>query len=379
MKAKSFKERGQALILITLAAIGLVGITGLAIDGSAKFSDRRHAQNAADAAALAGALAKANAESAGDDAATVWTELSTAALDRAADNDYDGNLVSNVVEVYSPPVSGPYIGKDLYVQVIITSYVDTFFSKVLGIAQTQNVVQATALAGKGGSIAYGASVVAMNPNPNCSSGGGSGGGSFDVGGNGEIHLSGGGMFVNSSASCGYSQTSCSVLLTMDSGVGISSAGSAINQTCGTPAPQSTTAEPILIPDGIVYPDKPAECGMAAPAPTHLGGNDWRIYPGYYTDFPQAGLIGNNKNIELASGVYCVDNNIHWWRNLYRAGWHQRRHDLHYQWSQFQYEHQQPDHAGRIQFRRLCRLSGHPGRDAEHTSELHDQRRQLPGD
>jgi hypothetical protein len=311
MKTNSFKERGQALILITLAAIGLVGITGLAIDGSAKFSDRRHAQNAADAAALAAALAKANAESAGDDDATVWTELSTAALNRADDNGYDGDLVSNVVEVYSPPISGPYAGKDLYVQVIITSYVDTFFSKVLGIAQTQNIVQATALSGKGGSIAYGASVVSMNPNPGCSSGGGSGGGSFDVGGNGEIHLSGGGMFVNSGASCGYSQTSCSVTLTMSSGVGISSAGSAINQTCGTPVPQSTTAEQILVPDEIVYPDKPAECSTAAPTPTNVAGDDWLIYPGYYTDFPQAGLIGANKNIELAPGVYCVDNDVHW--------------------------------------------------------------------
>ncbi len=184
---------------------------------------------------------------------------------------------------------------------------------MLGIAQTQNVVQATALAGQGGKIAYGASVVSMNPNPNCSAGAGSGGGSFDVGGNGEIHLSGGGMFVISSATCGYSQTSCSVILTMDSGVGISSAGSAINQTCGTPVPQSTTAEQILIPDEIVYPDKPAECGMAATAPTNnpSGSDSWTIYPGYYTDFPQAGLIGNNKEITMSPGVYCVDGDVHW--------------------------------------------------------------------
>src|SRR5690349_12199708 len=55
---KQSSQRGQALILIALAAIGLFGITGLAIDGGAKFSDRRHAQNAADTAALAAALQK---------------------------------------------------------------------------------------------------------------------------------------------------------------------------------------------------------------------------------------------------------------------------------------------------------------------------------
>ncbi len=55
MKPKLLSERGQALILITFAAIGLFAVAGLAIDGTAKYSDRRHAQNAADTAALAGA------------------------------------------------------------------------------------------------------------------------------------------------------------------------------------------------------------------------------------------------------------------------------------------------------------------------------------
>lgn len=37
--------RGQALVLIALAAVGLFAFAALAIDGSAVFSDRRHAQN----------------------------------------------------------------------------------------------------------------------------------------------------------------------------------------------------------------------------------------------------------------------------------------------------------------------------------------------
>ena len=51
-------EKGQALVLITLAAIGLFAFAALAIDGSAVFSDRRHAQNAADTASLEAALTK---------------------------------------------------------------------------------------------------------------------------------------------------------------------------------------------------------------------------------------------------------------------------------------------------------------------------------
>ncbi len=58
MKFHSVSERGQVLVIIAIAIIGLVGITGLAIDGSIILADRRHAQNAADTSSLAGAMAK---------------------------------------------------------------------------------------------------------------------------------------------------------------------------------------------------------------------------------------------------------------------------------------------------------------------------------
>ena len=48
-------KRGQALIVIALAAVALVGMVGLVVDGGRGFLDRRKAQNAADAAARGGA------------------------------------------------------------------------------------------------------------------------------------------------------------------------------------------------------------------------------------------------------------------------------------------------------------------------------------
>src|SRR5574342_74954 len=142
MRSKINRERGQALILIALAMVGLVAIVGLAIDGSAKFSDRRHAQNAADTAAMAAALAKVTALMAGDpntpsecppslgSPSTVCTELLAAGFARATDNGYAGDLVNNTVEIHSPPISGYYStvsNKYEYVQVIITSHVKTSF------------------------------------------------------------------------------------------------------------------------------------------------------------------------------------------------------------------------------------------------------------
>jgi Flp pilus assembly protein TadG len=73
------KERGQALIMIAFAAVGLFALTALAIDGGAAFSKDRQAQNAADAAALAGALAltRATDAAAGHTAALAAADAST--------------------------------------------------------------------------------------------------------------------------------------------------------------------------------------------------------------------------------------------------------------------------------------------------------------
>jgi uncharacterized membrane protein len=47
-------ENGQALVLIALAFVAMLGFVALAIDGGMIYSDRRFAQNGADAASLAG-------------------------------------------------------------------------------------------------------------------------------------------------------------------------------------------------------------------------------------------------------------------------------------------------------------------------------------
>jgi hypothetical protein len=85
----------------------------------------------------------------------------------------------------------------------------------------------------------------------------------------------------------------------------------IDQHCGTNLPENESASQIQIPEEVYMPERPVQCSLTAALPTHLPNGDWRIYPGYYTDFPQAGLIGQNQNIELAPGIYCVDGDIHW--------------------------------------------------------------------
>jgi len=135
-RRNNFGERGQALVLIAIGALVLFAFTALTIDGSAVFSDRRHAQNAADTSALAAALAKTRG----------GANWQTVGLNRASSNKYDNNGTTNWVTVYSPPVDGPYAGNTEYVQVKITSIVKMKFATLLGVSQLTNKVQAVARA-----------------------------------------------------------------------------------------------------------------------------------------------------------------------------------------------------------------------------------------
>jgi hypothetical protein len=198
-------ERGQALILISLAAVGLFAIAGLGIDGSAKFSDRRHAQNAADTAAMAGALARLRAE---DQEPALTAEqikdiMVDAALDRARDNGYDGDLVRSQVWVYScdaiagtsPGDCGPYNGDPNYVEVVITSHINTYFARVIGINQLHNTVRAVAMSQDSHkSELYGGDAIVALAKGQCKT--------IWFSGTARPHIVGGGVFSNSSLDCG---------------------------------------------------------------------------------------------------------------------------------------------------------------------------------
>ena len=168
-------ERGQALVIVALALIGLIAITGLAIDGSMALADRRHAQNAADTAALAAALSYVRAcENTGCDTAAEMASAKAAleidALDRALSNGYTGDLLHSEVEVYTcddadASCSAPYAGDSDYVQVVIKSHLETTFARIVGIPKMHNTVQAVALAKSSinGAPFDGAAVVGLNP------------------------------------------------------------------------------------------------------------------------------------------------------------------------------------------------------------------------
>ena len=289
MKSKQLKEHGQALIIIALAMVGLVAIVGLAVDGSAVFADQRHAQNAADTAAMAAAYAKV------DELATstnpnvnvpatcpppsgtpsdACAALINAGLDRAISNGYGDNIAKSTVKIYSPPTTGYYQGDDDYVQVLITSTVNTTFMKVVGRNEFTHTVQAVALAKPRFNLAEGAMIISYDPDPNCSTTG-TGGYSVQVNGSATVNLDGGGIFLNSDETCGFKIPNCADLNIINGGgintVGANNINIPDGCTFDPPVNKNYDQEPVIIPDDIYWPPVPKECSMSgSPAPKFLG-------------------------------------------------------------------------------------------------------------
>ncbi|HSL45861.1 MAG TPA: Tad domain-containing protein, partial [Anaerolineales bacterium] len=157
-------EKGQALILIVLAAIGLFAFAALAIDGSRVYSTKRHAQNAADTAVMAAALAYTRNNS------ISLADLEQKAEDRATDNGYDNGDTNDVTVtvVDITPASGlcpgDTAGKDITVDIV--SYVDTTFARVIGRDEVTTAVTATSRACGyyRASLFDGNAIVGLNPN-----------------------------------------------------------------------------------------------------------------------------------------------------------------------------------------------------------------------
>jgi len=223
-------EKGQALILITLAAVGLFAFAALAIDGSMAFSNKRHAQNAADTAALAGALSYAREGN--------TANVETVALARASSNGYttDGTKTEVTVTITDVPEEecpGDATGKDITVN--IESLMNTTFAKVVGRDQIASGATATSRACgyKLVPLFDGHAIVGLNDTraPDCAL-------AFDTGNSSSVTwtIEGSGVFSNS---CAFSKEEDTI--TFDPGLCVSTVGGVDSQSEWNCTPEPATA------------------------------------------------------------------------------------------------------------------------------------------
>ena len=280
-------EKGQALVLIALAAVGLFGFTALSIDGGMVFSDRRHAQNAADTAVLAAALARVRSVSDPDGAAV------TAGFARASSNGYDTDANSTVeVNICDEPgivCEGMPAGANPsdYVRVKIVSIVHTTFARIVGRQTVTNVVTAVAKAEVGGPspVFDGSALVALSQTDPDAVG---------AGGNVNLDINNSGIFSNSSDTCAMSGNG-------NINVSVDTAYNIVGGYCESGS-VNLNGGPIQSTSQIEYPPD-----LDIPAPTITCSGDGQITPdatpNHYTIHP-----GNFPSLTLNNGTYTFVGN-----------------------------------------------------------------------
>ncbi|MCC7118868.1 MAG: hypothetical protein IT310_10120 [Anaerolineales bacterium] len=293
-----FSEKGQAIIIVVFALIGLISAAALAIDGGRAYIERGKVQTAADAAALSGALARVEQRD--------WREY---ALASALANGYDNNGTTNIVELNTPPISGPNANDSEYIQVIITSKIPTYFGVVIGVPEitvsSQSVSQTKPA--EFGPMFDGYAIVSLAPTSKCED---EGKRSFWITGEATISLTGGGLFVNSNnPDCAFiQQGSGSVRIVDDSPFSIVGGVRIQKPKLLTPYPPQTGAFPLTYPPPFQMPKIGCGKNEAEVSGGYIGPNGKltgaTLSPGSWgEDFPPPGVT------YLEPGVYCIGGNI----------------------------------------------------------------------
>lgn len=270
-------ESGQALVLLAISIVVLLAFAGLAIDGGILYTERRRAQNAADAAAMAGALGILNG----------WDPV-TAAYGRTADNGFDNNQADNWVTVQWPPAEGANAGDWNYLLVRIRARVKPVFAHLVYAGELENTVTAVARAKppRSSPLLAGQALVGLAPH-GCSV--------VWSHGNNMSSIEGSGIFVNSDdPDCALVSNGGNQLVVTGGEIRVVGGWEIGNNSSITPTPISA-AQPVSVPD-----IEPPTCTQEAVVnnATHT------VTPGNVSS-----LDFNNGDWTLEPGIYCVTDGL----------------------------------------------------------------------
>lgn len=303
-------EHGQALVLLVLGMVALLGFTALAVDGGMLYSDRRYAQNSADSASLAGGSAAAMYFENHDVRYSTWNCSSAgvsggaaaarqAAISRAADNgftiDEDDSDKHGVTTQCGTDNSAFNYWTDKYLDIKTRLTMDTrsaFAHFVFGGALRNSVVAVVRVRPRL-PLALGHAIVSLNPKQDCS--GNQNGVVFN--GNIEVSINGGGVFSNG---CMVGDGT-SLDVNVNNG-GIFYVGELDTNHPSTFEPAATQASGMLPPFAFdeFVPDCSAVAHYGSPSNAYQNHASGVIPPGNYTS------INANGNITLVGGgLYCL--------------------------------------------------------------------------
>ena len=288
-------EEGQAVVLFAILMLALLFAVGLAIDAGQLYSAKRSEQEAADAAAFAGAVVLYQ-QGTGDqaivaartDALTNGYSSGTCALNTPGP--CTDAATQTTVTVNWPPLVGIYAGNIKHVEVEITRQVRT---SLVPAEAAFNPVRARGVAGSE-PLNNGYAIMALDRGNTC--------GSFNTQSNGDVHLTGGGILVNSTcATAAINQQNNPARFTVQSPYPLDVAGNATGYWAADGIPVNPGHN--QIPDPFAgFPAPPTVglpvCNSLAACQDGLGNQT----PGIYT----VNLGGSgNTNMTMNSGIYIL--------------------------------------------------------------------------
>ncbi len=294
-------ESGQVMAFLAIVFVILVVIAALAIDGGMLFSDRRHAQNAADASSLAGGSGAAyymrlhnvnyNAFVCGTSGTTNTAYAAeTAAITQSALNDYviDNDVSDNhgVDVVCAINDLGSYEDKHLDIITKITRDTSTNFVHLIYDGPWRNEVEAITRIYPPAPLAFGKAIVSLNGSA-CS--GNSNGVIFS--GTSNTTVTGGGVWSNG---C-LTGNGTSFTVTVNNG-GVGFAGTSTGTLTNiSPSPQHVPSE---LPDYSTIVEEPNCAGLPDRTVPLVG--DATLEPGIYQKIKWTGGA-----LTFNPGLYCV--------------------------------------------------------------------------
>lgn len=307
MKNTNQRSSGQALVIIAIAMMALVGMVGLAIDGANTFADRRQAQNAADSAAMAVARAFSY------NTAMSTSDIQTMVINSTTANGFDNVAPRSIVTVTQTidATACDNFTNGYYFQVNITSVVPTTFAKAVGVNTLTNKVLAKSLtcpphpapAGLGNAL------TALNPTA-CP-------GTTVIGSTQIIvnSTTNQGLFVNSG--CNEGVNSSQVALSAGgNGAMTTPSVRVVGGVYGANIFAPTTVQTGVLPIAetlIEWPTFPCTGQVTQPDSVTVGGVVYKRYtPGVY---PGTNSSWSNKNFppdtnaKLDPGVYCLNKDL----------------------------------------------------------------------
>lgn len=299
-------EKGQIVVLLALAIVGLLGFTALAIDVGMVFSDRRYAQNAADASALAGAQASSKMiETIGMknyewNCSTLNANISasySAGIARAGTNDF---VIAQDADLGTPghdhgiKITCNQAGKYLDVFVMLSRVTSTSFAQLFYGGQMRNTVSSITRVWPGVPAGNGSNLVSLSKDCGNNIGG------ILFSGNTEVSIRG-----TWSNSCIEAKSNTDVTVSPGS-VDYHAGSYAVGFTNPVPVPH-TEYHPMT---DATLPSPGAKCASASIDPYNdLKNAQGTIDPGNYRDWDFKGDVVLNPGLYCVSGTVSMNSNV----------------------------------------------------------------------